>query len=816
MLSLEQLFEGNHTQRGILGTIVNGEKKAWVEQVAFDWEKHLSGELIQGLSPVNTETGECRWICLDVDLKIKPEEFCKNIFEKIGTHYFCFGTMGGKWRVVEFLEDWMGVEEAKERAKQLEKKVEKELNYKCDSGHTLPQSYDLENGKCGGWIFQPYHNEKTVCYSPGGQPLSKSQCEFRAKYRHYPLVVASVGMIGEGEGSRRKALWCVLLNMKHNAELDVSLEELNQNFATPLDERQLQKDITHVTKTTSKPEYDKKYFLNGMPTWVESICSAKPYLDAKAFNAVSKELVEQYIYVRSRGSLFEKETVTFVEKENFNDYWATYSKHHKKTMSKLLFEDERMVKVKHYLTHAGKPEGVIEIEEGEVKGLDGGTYLNVYKPSDIVAKKGNIKRIDEYFNFAFGEENWLLLKQYFAFMLVEPGVKIQWFVIIQGKTQGVGKKLITQVIQRMFGPRNVKPNVAFKHLVSGHSTVIEGKQIIFLNEVALAKNTGKRKEMSEEFKDLITDDNLIINPKFKDQIEVPNLVNFVVMSNSKTPVYVDEEDRRAYVISIRRTKEEIKKMLIDKGYKKDLKDLYDDPSAFKWHLINEVAKTYDREMFFQPAPMNKDKEEMIEANKGEFKKVMDMKFESLAFPFGKLISNVNNQNIEVYTYKGMINLNTLYEAMLVNPTFRQTQKMYWGLDELTDYIKAKAIPWKNGKIKKQIRTAGGYIRVYLLHNWKVKDKNIKDMDESELGFLWDQKLTAEEMSKVIPNLPNFEEPFSNNNEGYESVCWKCKKEIYLTEENRCLECNYAIMCDCGVCACDKPGNQYMKTPKDIC
>ncbi len=223
MLSLEQLFEGNQTHRGVLGSIVNGHKKAWLEPVPFDWEKHLSGELPQGLSPVNTETGECRWICLDIDLKIKPEEFCKNIFEKIGTHYFCFGTMTGKWRVVEFLDDWMGLDEAKERAKQLEKRVEKELNYKCDSGHTLPQSYDLENGKPGGWIFQPYHDDKTVCYSPGGQPLSKSQCEFRAKYRHYPLVVASVGMIGEGEGSRRKALWCVMLNMKHFADLDIEL-----------------------------------------------------------------------------------------------------------------------------------------------------------------------------------------------------------------------------------------------------------------------------------------------------------------------------------------------------------------------------------------------------------------------------------------------------------------------------------------------------------------------------------------------------------------------------------------------------------------
>ena len=484
MMTLEQLFEGNQKYRGVLGGIVNGHKKAWQEPQPFDWEKHLRGEEPQGMSPVNTETGECRWICLDIDLKIKPEEFCKNIFEKIGTIYFCFGTMTGKWRVVEFLENWVSVKEAEQRAKALEQRVEKILGYKCDHTHTLPRSYDLENDKPGGWIFIPYHDEKTVCYSPGGLPLTKSQCEFRAKYRMFPMVVSTVGMIGGGEGgSRRKALWCVLLNMKHNAELDVSLEELNQNFATPLDEVQLQKDITHVTKTTSNSEYNKKFFLNGMPSWIESICHAKPLIDAKAFNVVSKELVEQIIYVRSRGSLYEKETLTFVEKENFNDYWATYSKQHKKSMTKLLLEDERMVKVKSYLTHAGKPEGIIEIKEGEVKGLDGGTYLNIYKPSDIVAKEGDITRIDEYFNFAFGEANWLLLKQFFAFMLVEPGEKIQWFVIIQGKTQGVGKKLLAQVVQRMFGPRNVKPNVAFKQLVSGHSILIEGKQIIFLNEV---------------------------------------------------------------------------------------------------------------------------------------------------------------------------------------------------------------------------------------------------------------------------------------------------------------------------------------------
>ena len=77
-------------------------------------------------------------------------------------------------------------------------------------------------------------------------------------------------------------------------------------------------------------------------------------------------------------------------------------------------------------------------------------------------------------------------------------------------------------------------------MIGTHSTIIEGKQLIFLNEVVLQKNTAKTKELSNEFKDLITEDNLIINPKNKPQIEIPNVCNFFVFSNSKTPIHISE------------------------------------------------------------------------------------------------------------------------------------------------------------------------------------------------------------------------------------------------------------------------------------
>ena len=112
------------------------------------------------------------------------------------------------------------------------------------------------------------------------------------------------------------------------------------------------------------------------------------------------------------------------------------------------------------------------------------------------------------------------------------GIKIQWFSIWHSKVQGVGKGLFAQLCQSMFGYPNVAPNVKFKEMISTHTTIIEGKQIIFLNEVVLENNTAKTKTLSNEFKDLITEPNLFINPKNKPQIQIPNLCNFYVHSNS--------------------------------------------------------------------------------------------------------------------------------------------------------------------------------------------------------------------------------------------------------------------------------------------
>ena len=802
----QKLFPGCKSKRGVLGTIINGTKKAWQETEPFDWPLHLSGKIVQGLSPVDLETGKIKWLGLDVDLTIKPQEFCGNIWSLIGTQYWCYQTMGNKWRVVEHLDEWIGADEGKQRAKDLEKKVEKVCGYKCDGGHTLPQGYTLEEDQPGNWWFMPYHDERTICYGPSGNKLTEEQLEFRYRYNNHPVIISCIGMKGKGENnSRRKALFAVALYKRHFPDCDIRFTELNKHFATPLDDEQLEDDISHVEKSVLK--YDKEYLLNGLPGWIEKFCGAKPILDAKGISEVNKVLTIKYIYVRDRTDFFELLTKVFVSKDQLNDWWKHITK--KDNMASLLLKDESLNKIQSYFTHAGLPSGIVELERGRIKGLEPGKYLNIYQESGVEAKPGDISKFDEYYTWALGKENWLIVKQCLSFMLNEGGEKIMWFIIWHSEVQGVGKGLFALVMQSLFGTKNVKINVSFKYLTTGHSTVIEGAQIIVLNELNLTNSKGDLKELSNEFKSFITEPNLIINPKNKPLIEIPNLCNFFVFSNSDTPLYLGATDRRAFVVNINRTKDEVKQKLEDEGYKKEILKMIKDPSALKHHLLKDVK--YDREMFFRDAPVTKDKEELIKANKSEFEKLMDKTFEDLSFPFG---NQVSKEGVH-YTYKGLMHTLTLYKNLKASSLFKGT---FFKIDNVEDYLKAKCIPWPNNKTTKQIITLSGAIRVYLTHNWTLKEKHLREMTEGELGKLWDVEPGKEDLNKYIKELPNYETPgVEKEKKEHSSHCWvpgcvvpgtKEKTPINSDTDELCPECNYGYKCsECGECECARPNSK---------
>ncbi len=804
MTRLSEIFKGAKHHSGVM----TSQGSVYEQKSPIDWDSHIKGELVQGLSPVNEDTREVEFYGVDIDIKIDPKEITDNVWNMIGTEYRCIMTKSKRWRVIGWFDKPTDVTLAKAKAKELEEKIEKILLYKCDKGHTLPTIPG--DNKPGAWWFMPYHNEYTCAYGPGGIPLTQEQFYFSWKYRKYPLIASTVGKLSSTEDgkSRHKALFNCALNIKHDETLEVTLEEINQHFGKPLVDDlnstpkvNLAKDIAHALKSAEKKEYDKDYFLKNFPYYVKAHCGVLPYINDKVLFAVSQEITDQNVYVIKRVDFWNFKENDWFTKEQMNDTWAHYTKgKNVQPMSRQLLESENIKKVKSYLCHAGLKPGVIEIKPREVPGIEPGLYLNTYRPVNIESIKGDTKGINEYYTWLIGEDNWNTIKQVLKFMLEKPGSKIMWCIVIKGKVQGAGKGLLALLMESIFGSHNVKINVTFNDLTRDHSTIVDGKQIIVLNELVLSGGGKEGKVLSNKIKPYITDPTLIINPKGKQEIEIPNFCNFFMFSNDRKPMKIDPEDRRLFVITIDKKKFEVRKKLDDDGYKKEIFKHVKNPGAFKWHLLNEVT-IEDESMFFTDPPMNKDKEQLIKDSMDDFEKKIWTSFDERRFPFQSKTWTTE----DTWAYQGLINRDDLDSALKRELSYRGT---YWDLsklDEILDEIHIKKV---------QVRCSDGTRpRVHIIEDVTTKDgKKYTEMSQSELGAIYEKggykgkdelKSTEVEWTDINERHPDharFEDRFKRK-----TVCWSCKEEISTEVDGACPKCTTGIPCGhCGACICERP------------
>ena len=828
-MTFAEIFQGATDKRGILNRIdENGKKIAWQEEIPFDPEKHLKGNPIQGLSPVNISKRGCRFICLDIDKDIETKEFRKKIY-KLDPSLECFKSLSGRWHVYKLFDIWIDVDEAKQKAKAFEKKIEA-LGYECDKGHTLPQGYDLEKGKPGNWIFIPYSNEKTVCYSPKGNPLTKKQFEFKHKYKDHLLIAGSVGM--SKDDGRHKALFSTGLYLKHHPELELTLEDINDNFNDPVD----QTDINHVKdKSLLKEEYDLDFLQNGFKKFLFEITGVTiedEQFEEELLEEITENLVDKHVYVRDRTDFFEKDTFKFVDKTQINDWYKHISK--KKKLSDKLLEDPRLTKVHSYLTHAGLPPGVVRIKPRQIPGVEPGVYLNNYQGSDVVSRPGDVSKIIDYYKWLIGESAWKVIEQTISYWITCPGVKIMWAIALISKMEGAGKQLLALLIASILGDKNVKTNVSFDMLTNIHSTILEGKQVIVLNEVVMSGTGSERKLLANKLKPYISDPTLIINPKNKPMIEIPNLCNFFIFSNEENAIHLTKDSRRYFICTIKRTEKEVLQRLENEGIKKEILRAMKDPGPLKNYFEKDVT-IENKDVFFSSAPKTEDREEMIEQSKGDFIRILDTAKEQESFPFSSKVYCEDKSNTH-YGYSGLIIRDEFYPKMCRDPLFRSCS--YKPLTEFEDWVKENCTPWPNGELTKQIvikekDSPDKRRRAYCLHNWTVEDgRHLIDLSEGELGAHHKAfgyvVMNDTEINSVKRHAEKSQEVMSKDLEmsriadgldhgGYvperlqrSTHCWACGEEIETETRGICKKCYFGIPCSCGKCICDNPKSKLYK------
>lgn len=131
-----------------------------------------------------------------------------------------------------------------------------------------------------------------------------------------------------------------------------------------------------------------------------------------------------------------------------------------------------------------------------------------------------------------------ILLSYMAGVVQYPGKKFMWAPLIQG-VKGNGKSLLGKVLTYCVGSRYTeKPDP--NDISNKFNAWLLGKLLIIIDELYM----GDRRDMENSLKRLITEDRMGIQGKGDNQATGDNRANFMLNTNYKAAIRVDDDERR--------------------------------------------------------------------------------------------------------------------------------------------------------------------------------------------------------------------------------------------------------------------------------
>lgn len=250
------------------------------------------------------------------------------------------------------------------------------------------------------------------------------------------------------------------------------------------------------------------------------------------------------------------------------------------------------------------------------------------------------------------ENIYKYIMSWIAYLIQNPGKKTKTCLILIGK-QGTGKTIFTDIIAKLFG-EYANNNLSDVDLITGQfNTELENKILIVLNEFNVQDKTTNKRSIRNKMKTYITDDHITINRKNVNPYKVENVSNFIIVTNDKNPIWIEDGDRRYVVLDV---SDEVKDNV---DYFNNLfASLTDD---FYKNLFN-YFRTYDIKDF-NPSiiPITERKSRIINSNRDSFEYYMDENRDKF-YPNGRFTSKATAY--ESYkTFCEREKMNYVYDGM---------------------------------------------------------------------------------------------------------------------------------------------------------
>lgn len=261
-----------------------------------------------------------------------------------------------------------------------------------------------------------------------------------------------------------------------------------------------------------------------------------------------------------------------------------------------------------------------------------GVFANTYPEREIPPKpekeipqdKRNVERVKAHVAHLLPKlREQKMLLDWLSWVVQNPGKHANYGVLLQG-VQGDGKTFFAELMRAVMGVSNVTmANADIIH--QPFTDWVEGQCLVCLEEVRIVGSKGRDKyEAINKIKPYITNHVIEVHPKGKKPFNCVNTTNYMLFSNYKDALPLDDNSRRYLVLfSQWQHKKDIAQFKADhpKYYERLYATLVESPGALRQWLLN-----HEQDEDFKPfgdAPDTESLKVMVRNSKPEFIQVLD-------------------------------------------------------------------------------------------------------------------------------------------------------------------------------------------------
>lgn len=259
----------------------------------------------------------------------------------------------------------------------------------------------------------------------------------------------------------------------------------------------------------------------------------------------------KWVYVGGQSKFMNVNTLAALSGEGFN---VRYGK--KVPVNENGFKTSAVKFVSDYgFVESVEKTAYLPMVEEPICNTDQGRILNTFNKNTVPkaakehTKEGleHVNYIKNHIRLLMGDDkNAEIFTQWLAHQIQFPGVKIPWAPLIQS-VQGVGKGIFRELLENCLGYQNVGV-VSPKLAISDFNGWATGRTVNILEELKIVGSN--RYEAANALKPLITDRTITINDKGISAYTTMNTANYIVFTNYRDAIPLEDSDRRWWVIYV--------------------------------------------------------------------------------------------------------------------------------------------------------------------------------------------------------------------------------------------------------------------------